>query len=65
MFAWQQSNDVKCGLQWERSWLEAQLAAEFGKEQREALFLQWGIAPSSARRKRQLVERFWSPKEFK
>ena len=41
--------------------MEAQLSTEFGKEQREELFLQWAILPGSARRKRQLISRLWSP----
>ena len=52
-------------VQWERSWLEAQLAAEFTKEQREEIFRLWGIHPGSAKRKRQLVDRLWSPDTLK
>lgn len=52
-------------LQWERSWLEAQLSGNFSKPQQRELFQQWGIVPGSLRRKRQLINRLWSPDTLK
>ena len=48
-------------MQWERCRLEARLNADFSPEQREELFQQWAIALGSPKRKRQLIERLWSP----
>lgn len=52
-------------VQWEKSWLEAQLSAEFTRQERDELFQQWAIHMGSPHRKRQLIDRFWSPNTLK
>ena len=48
-------------MQWERSWLEAQVGQEMTAEQREELLLGWGLPPGSKQRKRRLVGRLFDP----
>ena len=48
-------------LQWEHSWLEAQLGQEMSGSQREALFEEWGIPASGKQRKQRLVASLFAP----